>query len=83
MDKIQNEEIREGLDIESARKTIEMAQLRWWGHLKRMNPERQVRKVWDAKAIGKRKKGRSSRTWDGEVHGFWIVIGGWTWSTRT
>lgn len=67
MDKIRNEEIRERLEIENVKKHIEKAQLRWWGHMKRLPEERQVRQVWEARTTGRRKKGRPSRTWDKEV----------------
>lgn len=67
MDKIRNEKIRESLEIASVRKYIEKSQLRWWGHMKRLNANRQVRKIWEAKTIGRKKKGRPRRTWDNEV----------------
>lgn len=67
MDKIRNDDIRERLKIDSVRRYIEKAQLRWWGHMKRVPEERQSRQVWEAKTTGRRKRGRPSMTWDKEV----------------
>lgn len=68
MDKIRNEEIRERLKIESVRKYMEKAKLRWWGHMKRLSAERQVRQVWEARTTGKRKQGRPNKTWDKDMY---------------
>lgn len=70
MDKIRNTQIREDLNMGSLEEFIEQRQLSWWGHLQRMGEHRQVKKVWEAKIIEKRKRGRPRRTWEkviGEV----------------
>lgn len=67
MDKIRNNTIREWLNIGSARKYVEDSQMRWWGHLKRLDEGRQVRRVWGAKRIGTRRRGRPRMTWDNEI----------------
>ena len=67
LDKIRNDTIRNKLEMESARTYLQRAQLRWWGHLNRLPRDRQVRRVWEARKPGKRRRGRPRREWDGEV----------------
>lgn len=67
MDKIRNDNIRDKLGIESVQKYIEKSQLRWWGHLKRLKGDRQVKQIWEAKYIGKKRRGRPRMKWDNEV----------------
>lgn len=38
MDKIRNEKIRNQLETECAKKYMQKAKLRWWGHLNRLDP---------------------------------------------
>ena len=64
MDKIRSEQIRTDLKIKEARKSIEERKLNWWGHLKRMDEKKQVKKVWESRMDGKRKVGRPQVTWD-------------------
>lgn len=67
VDKIRNDTIRERLGVESVGKYIEKSQLRWWGHLNRLNQNRQVKKIWGATKIGKKRRGKPRMTWDNEV----------------
>lgn len=67
MNKLRNSHIREQLKVQPVLTTIENCQLRWYGHLKRLNKERPVRRVWEAKRQEKRKKGRPATTWDQNV----------------
>ncbi|KAJ8946257.1 hypothetical protein NQ318_004626 [Aromia moschata] len=63
-DKIRNADIREQLQVQSVLSRIESRQLGWFGHLIRMNNDRPVKKVWEAKRQIKRRKGRPPKTWD-------------------
>ncbi|KAJ3640286.1 hypothetical protein Zmor_003595 [Zophobas morio] len=64
MDKIKNETIRNNLNAESANSVIERSQLRWFGHLNRMNQDRQVKKIWEAREYGKARKERPRKRWN-------------------
>lgn len=66
-DRIRNEQIREELEVESIHSVIERNQLKWFGHINRMQQKRQVKQVWEAKVQNKRGKGRPKKTWNGEV----------------
>ncbi|KAJ8934491.1 hypothetical protein NQ318_012467 [Aromia moschata] len=54
----------EQLQVQSVLSRIENRQLGWFGHLIRMNNDRPVKKVWEAKRQIKRRKGRPPTTWD-------------------
>ena len=43
---------------------IETKQLKWYGHMRRMNGERLPQKVWKWKPTQRRKKGRPRRSWN-------------------
>lgn len=45
-DKIRNEAIRDELQVLPVLYTIEESQLKWFGHLCKMNTNKSVRKVW-------------------------------------
>lgn len=57
-DRIRNEQIRELFEVTELRKTIETRQLKWFGHVCRMEDEREPRKVLEARPTGKRPRGR-------------------------
>ncbi|CAH0551121.1 unnamed protein product [Brassicogethes aeneus] len=79
MDRIRNAVIREELEIEATREFIKKRQLSWWGHLQRLNNKRQVKKVWEAKIIQK-KKGRPRKSWN-KVISDTLEKRGMTWTT--
>ncbi|XP_044760236.1 uncharacterized protein LOC123317693 [Coccinella septempunctata] len=62
-DRIRNESIREDLQVESLEEFIERRQLEWWGHLNRMEEDTMTRRIWDAKDVRKRRRGRPERSW--------------------
>lgn len=62
-DRVRNQDVREELGIESVLTVIERNQLRWYGHLNRMGDNRQVKSVWEARTIPRRKRGRPGETW--------------------
>lgn len=67
MDKVRNTQIREELEIKPVTEFVEKRQLSWWGHLQRMDRDRPVRQVWEARMTGKRNRGRPKETWDDTV----------------
>ena len=66
-DRIRNEVFYRHLQIEPITVTIQQNQLRWLGHMERMNENRLAKKVFKAKGFGKRKRGRPRKTWTEEV----------------
>ena len=64
IDKVPNWEI-----VERCKKEVRVGEkmsralLRWYGHVERMEGDRMVRRVYEAKVEGKRKKGRPRRRW--------------------
>lgn len=66
-DRVRNEIVREELKIEPILKHIERSQLKWFGHVCRMNDKRQVKTIWQTKATGTRRRGRPRKTWNDEV----------------
>ena len=62
-EKIRSEVIREKLKVESVLDFIERSQLRWYGHVKRMDATRYPRKYLDWKPTGKRSRGRPRNRW--------------------
>lgn len=67
MDKIRSSEIREELEIEAIEDFMDKRKLSWWGHLNRMKEGTQVKQVWEARAQGKRRRGRPNQEWDKTV----------------
>nr|CAH7739892.1 unnamed protein product [Callosobruchus chinensis] len=63
-DRIRNEDIRKELGIESVADLLERNQLKWFGHMCRMDSDRQVRKVWDCKTLPRRGRGRPTTSWN-------------------
>lgn len=67
MDRMRNESIREQLEVEPVLKTIQRQQLRWFGHLCRMDEKRPVKRIWQAKTVGRRRRGRPKKTWENTI----------------
>lgn len=66
-DRLRNSFIREELKVDSILNKIEQGQLRWYGHLIRMNNDIPVKGVWEAKMQGKRPRGRPTKTWNDTI----------------
>lgn len=66
-DKIRNTTVRAELQVKPVLERIEDCQLRWFGHLTRMNKDRPVRQVWKARRHEKRTRGRPMKTWDENI----------------
>ena len=62
-DRVRSSVIRERLGVEPLLLHLERSQLRWFGHLVRMPPERLPREVLDACPTGKRPRGRPRAGW--------------------
>lgn len=63
-DRIRSEVIRRELEVESVMNSIEKRQLSWFGHLVRMGNTRQTKKIWNAKSMRKKRRGRPRKKWD-------------------
>ena len=62
-DRVRSSVIRERLGVEPLLLHLERSQLRWFGHLVRMPPERLPREVLEACPTGKRPRGRPRARW--------------------
>ncbi|KAJ8934309.1 hypothetical protein NQ318_002900 [Aromia moschata] len=62
-----NEDISRELEIQPITEYIEKRQLEWWGHLMRLPNNTPIRKIWEARSYGKRKRGRPEETWDDTI----------------
>ena len=62
-DRVRSSVIRERLGVEPLLLHLERSQLRWFGHLVRMPPERLPREVLAACPLGKRPRGRPRTRW--------------------
>jgi hypothetical protein len=81
-DRIRNEEIRERLKIKPILESIKEKKLAWFGHLTRMDNNRQVKRVWDAKPIGKNRRGRPIKEWNSDISQI-LQSKGKTWQEAT
>lgn len=77
-DRVRSAEIREELEVKPVTEFIEKRQLSWWGHLQRMNTNRVVKQIWEAKTTDKRSRGRPQKTWD-NILGKILRAKGKTW----
>lgn len=78
-DRIRNEVFREQLKIIPIQTTIEQSQIRWLGHIQRMGNERMVKRIYEAREVSKRKRGRPRNTWKEEVRSA-LEARGLTWN---
>ena len=66
-DKIGNTTIRDQTNTNDIKTKIEVNQLRWFGHVNRMNDNRIAKSVYCAKPQGKRPKGRPRKKWEEDI----------------
>ncbi|CAH0558813.1 unnamed protein product [Brassicogethes aeneus] len=66
-DRIRNETVRAELDVEPILDSIKKQQLKWFGHMVRMEEDRQAKRIWQTKTIQKRPRGRPKKTWNDVV----------------
>ena len=62
-DRIRTEDIRKSVGVCSVLNKIDAGQLRWLGHLERMEEERVVRGCWEWMPGGRRPRGRPRKRW--------------------
>lgn len=62
-DRIRNEKIRQDLGVSDVKHALEKRQLRWFGHVCRMNEDRDPRKFLEARPTGGRPRGRPRIAW--------------------
>ena len=63
LDRIRNTVVRKGLEVDSILDYIEKTQLRWYGHVKRLDDSRYPKKYLEWKPMGKRPVGRPRMRW--------------------
>nr|CAH7716818.1 unnamed protein product [Callosobruchus chinensis] len=68
-DRLKKEDIRNELGVEPVWSLIERNQLKWFGHMCRMDNSRQIRKVWECKTMPNRRRGRPTTSWNKAVQG--------------
>lgn len=66
-DRIRNITVRKDIGVEPSIDIIKRNQLRWYGHLMRMEDNRVAKLVYEARTEGKRRRGRPRRTWEEEI----------------
>jgi hypothetical protein len=62
VDRIRNKIIRETVGIQPTQEYVERSQLRWCGHVNRMDDKRIVKRVYEERETGKRPRGRPRKT---------------------
>ena len=68
LDRVRNTVIRETLGVEPLLLLVEKAQLRWYGHVLRMAPDRMARTIFTAVPDGRRPVGRPRTRWTDQVN---------------
>ena len=63
LDRIRNESIRNELGVEDVLRVVERGQLRWYGHVKRMEEDRYPRRFLDWEPNKTRPVGRPKKRW--------------------
>jgi hypothetical protein len=63
-DNVKNDKIREIMETEvTMMDTTEAKQLKWYGHMKRMEQDRLPKKIYECTPIARKKRGRPRNTW--------------------
>ena len=65
--KTRKDRIREGVGVVSVLRKIDAAQLRWLGHLERMDEDRIAKRRWKWTPQGNRPRGRPRKRWEDAV----------------
>jgi hypothetical protein len=61
--RIRNKIIREIVGVQSVQEYVERSQFRWCGHVNRMDDNRIVKRLCEARETAKRPRGRPRKTW--------------------
>jgi hypothetical protein len=59
---IRNKIIRETVAVQPIQEYVERSQLRWYGHVNRMDDKRIVKRVYEVRETGKSPRGRPRKT---------------------
>ena len=63
LDKVRNEDVRKRMGVATIMEKAQEKRLRWYGHLRRMEPDGVARRAMDMEVKGKRPKGRPKLRW--------------------
>ena len=63
MDRIRNEYIRGSMKVKAISQKVKESRLRWYGHVKRREPEHPTRRVMEMNPPGRRRLGRPALRW--------------------
>jgi hypothetical protein len=66
-DRVRGERIREQVGQESVRRVLEERQLRWFGHVYRMERERKPKQFKEAQVEGRKQRGRQRITFESRI----------------
>jgi hypothetical protein len=66
-DRVRNERVRERIGVCPVQKKIEKSQLRWLGHLERMDDQRVAKRCFQWVPEGRRPRGRPRKRWKDEI----------------
>ena len=66
-DKVRNVKIRSEIQVKPLNETIATSRLKWFGHVKRMNPSRKARVWLEQDVEGKRPRGRPRTRWISQI----------------
>lgn len=61
IDRMRNDRIREELEVTSLLEEVERSELRWYGHVKRMDEKRKPRKYLEWRPLRRRTVGRPKK----------------------
>jgi hypothetical protein len=61
--RIRNTITRETVGVQPIQEYVERSQLKWYGHVNRMDDKRIVKRVYEARKTGNRPRGRPRKTW--------------------
>ena len=77
-DKVKRVVIRKELGVNSIQEKVSEMRLRWYGHMQRMEENKEVRAVGDMRVPRKRPRGKPRGRWmDGirrDMHKLWIIL---------
>jgi hypothetical protein len=84
MDRIRNKIIRETVAVQPIQEYVDRSLLRWYGRVNRMDDKRIVKRVYEAREIGKGPRGQRRKTWKEGLQEVTRKKGvGWTEVERT
>lgn len=79
-DRVRNQTIRESLNVEPLLDWVQRAQLKWFGHVMRMDDARYPKRSMEAQVEGRRPRGRRRVTWKDNISSL-VQKRGMTWTS--